>query len=428
MTSPASHPTPFPPTRKEIWAWCFYDFGNSAFTTIIVTVAYSVYFTQVVAQGQSPEALWGRGYALSMILGGLLSPVLGALADYSATRKLQLILFTVLTLIPTTLMVTVRPGDVLLGIGLFVLANLSYNTALALYDSFLKDLADSSNMGRISGYGWSFGYIGGLLSLLAVYPFIQGGYAGEDPWVYRLSFPITALFYLVFSIPAFLYLKERRSKPPADRRISYWSVGFRRVGRTFHELRRFRELSKYFISFLIYSDGIHTIIVFAAIFATKVLEFTPADLILYFTVMQLSSAAGAYLFGFVTDRIGPKRTILITLVVWIAIIGWTYFVRSKAEFYLIGLTAGLSLGSSQSASRTLLGLLTPVRRSGEFFGFFSLTGKVAATIGPLLFGEIAARTGDLRLAVLSIGLFFIAGFLGLLTVNEKEGIEAARSS
>lgn len=425
MPASPSHTTISPATRKEIWAWCFYDFANSSFTTIIVTVAYSVYFTEVVARGHSPEAWWGRGYALSMILGGFLSPVLGALADYSATRKLQLILFTVLTLIPTVLMVTVGPGDIFLGIFLFVIANLSYNSALAFYDSFLKDLAESSNMGRISGYGWSFGYIGGLVSLLVVYPFLRGGYAGEDPWFYRLSFPITALFYLVFSIPAFLYLKERRAEPPDDRRISYWSVGIKRVGRTFHELRRFKELCKYFVSFLIYSDGIHTVIVFAAIFATRVLEFTPADLILYFTVMQLSSAAGAYAFGFVTDRIGSKRTILITLAIWIVIVGWAFFVRSKAEFYWIGLTAGLSLGSSQSASRTLLALFTPRRRSAEFFGFFSLTGKVAATLGPLVFGEIAALTGDLRLAVLSIGLFFIVGFGGLLTVDEKAGIEAA---
>ena len=213
-----------PVTRKEIWAWCLYDFSNSAYTTVIVTVAYSVYFTEVVAKGHNPEAWWGRGYALSMILGGLLSPFLGALADYSASRKRFLIFFTVMTLIPTTLLVVVRQGDILMGIGLFVVANLSYNSALSFYDSFLKDLSDSSNIGRISGYGWALGYIGGLLALLAVYPFIQGGFSPENNLAYRLSFPMAAKMAtktMIVWIPSLYITKAMKYlRSSLNRRIS----------------------------------------------------------------------------------------------------------------------------------------------------------------------------------------------------------------
>ena len=411
--------------KKEILAWCLYDFANSSFTTVIVTVAYSVYFTQVVAQGHSPEAWWGRGYALSMILIGVISPVLGALADYSGTKKRTLIGFTFLSVFATLLLVLVREGDIWLGLILFGLANIGYNGGLTFYDAFLKEISHNENMGRISGYGWSLGYIGGLFSLLLVYPFIQGGLGAENLFRYRLSFPVTAVFFLIFSIPAFLYLKERAATPTAISLKSYWAIGFRRVGGTFREMRRFIELFKYFLAFLIYNDGINTVIVFSAIFAAGVLGFTPRDLIIYFIVMQVTAALGAYGFGFVTDWIGAKRTIAITLVVWIGLIVWAFLVSTKAEFYALGLIAGAALGSNQSASRTLLGLFAPRAKIAEFFGFFSLTGKLAATIGPLVYGEIATATGSQRWAVLSIGVFFVIGLILLQWVDEQKGIDAA---
>lgn len=416
---------PIPPvTRKEIGVWCLYDFANSAFTTIIVTVAYSVYFTEVVAKGQDPEAWWGRGYALSMILAGALSPVLGAVADYTRRRKFFLILLTLLTVFPTALLVFVKEGNIGLGLGLFIWANLCYGGALAFYDSFLKDISNSSNIGRISGGGWALGYIGGLFSLLVVYPFVSGGLGPENQFAYRMSFPLTALFFLIFSFPTFLYLKERGAPSEFNRGVSLWSVGFRRIGHTLREIRRFKELVKFFLAFLIYGDGIHTVFVFAAIFATRVLNFSPRDLLLFFIVMQVSSALGAFFFGFVTDRIGPKRTILVTLIIWMSVVLWGYVVQTSFEFYLIGLLAGLAMGSCQSASRTLLGLFTPEGRSGEFFGFFAMTGKLAAVFGPLLYGEIAVYAGN-RIALLSIGGFFLVGFCLLLLVREKEGIRAA---
>ena len=348
--------------RKEIWAWYLYDFANSSFSTIIVTVAYSIYFTQVVARDQTPEAWWGWGYGLSMLAIGLVSPVLGALADFSGTKKKYLIVFTVLSVLATALLVLVERGDVWLGIGLFAVANIGFNGGLTFYNAYLKELSTVDNMGRISGLGFAVGYIGGLVSLLLVYPLIQGGFVPENLFYFRLSFPVTAAFFLIFSIPAFLYLKDSRKEHQVIRGWAYCSLGFRRVLATFHEVRRFKELRKYFIAYLIYIDGINTIIVFAGIFAVGVLGFSPQELIVFFIVMQLSSMAGAYAFGIITDRMGARRTILLTLVIWLGIILWAFYVQSKAEFYGLGLVAGVALGSNQSASRTLLGQFAPKKK------------------------------------------------------------------
>jgi MFS transporter, UMF1 family len=411
--------------KKEIWAWCWYDFANSAFSTIIVTVAYSIYFAQVVAKGHNAESWWGWGYGLSMLAIGLVSPVLGALADYSGTKKRYLILFTLLSVLATGMLVVVSEGDVWLGILLFGLANIGFNGGLTFYNAFLKDLSRSDNMGRISGYGFALGYIGGLVSLLLVFPLIKGGFDPDNLLRYRLSFPVTAVFFLVFSIPAFIYLKEERTAALRLTLAAAFRTGFQRVWATFHEIRKFRELFKFFVAYLIYIDGINTVIVFSAIFAGGVLGFSPQELVIYFIIMQITSAGGAYVFGFITDRIGAKKTILITLLMWIALIIWAFIVGSKAEFYALGLIAGVALGANQSASRTLLGLFAPRIKVTEFFGFFSLTGKLAAVFGPIVYGEIASRSGNQRLAVLSIGAFFLVGLFLLLTVRQEAGIAAA---
>ena len=413
--------------KREIWAWCWYDFANSAFSTVIVTVAYSVYFAQVVAKGHNAEAWWGWGYGLSMLFIGIVSPVLGAMADFSGTKKRYLALFTVLSVLATALLLFVSEGDVWTGIILFAVANIGFNGGLTFYNAFLKDLSRSENMGRISGYGFALGYVGGLASLIIVYPMIKGGFDPGNLMLFRLSYPVTAVFFLVFSIPAFVWLREDRVASgitPGN----YIRTGFARVWRTFHEIRKFRELFKFFVAYLIYIDGINTVIVFSAIFAAGVLGFTPQELVVYFIVMQVTSAAGAYVFGHITDRIGAKPTIMITLVMWIALIVWAFFVSSKAEFYALGLIAGVALGSNQSASRTLLGLFAPRSKVTEFFGFFALTGKLAATVGPPVYGIIASVTGNQRWAVLSIGAFYLVGLLVLTAVRPEAGMAAAEAA
>jgi UMF1 family MFS transporter len=436
LSSPPAHSEPVsaraePVSARERFAWCLFDFANSSFTTVIVTVAYGVYFIQVVASGNSRygagEALWGAAYGVSMILVAFLSPILGAMADQQAAKKQYLAAVTGLCIVCTAGLYFVQAGDVLLGLVLFALANIGFELGYTFYNAFLVELADREEMGRLSGAGWGLGYIGGLFSLALAYPFVKDGLAPENLESYRRSFLATALFFLIASIPTFLYLKERAQPEPGPPGVRFWRVGIARVGRTFRAIRRYRELVIYLVANLIYTDGINTVVVFSGIFAAQVLGFSPGDLIIYFLITQLSAGAGAYGFGILTDRIGAKRVIAMSLWVWIGIVVWAFAVRSPAEFYMIGLVAGAALGANQAASRTLLGLFTPVGQQAEFFGFFSLSGKLAAMLGPILYGQIVLWSGSQRWAVLSLAAFFLIGWLVLRLVNEQAGIVAAQS-
>jgi len=321
----------------------------------------------------------------------------------------------------TSALFFIERGDVVAGIALFSISNIGFNGGMHFYNSFLIDISTKKNIGRISGYGWALGYVGGLVSLALVYPLIKGGLGDGNLALYRLSFPVTGAFFLVASIPSFIYLRER----DGGRKGAGIKDGLRRLSATFHEMKRFRELVKYFFCYLVYTDAVNTVIVFSAVFATKVLGFTPSELVIYFLITQVTAAGGALVFGPVTDRLGARGTISITLVIWTGVAVAACLVRTKAEFYMIGLAAGAVLGANQSASRAMLGLFTPHGRNAEFFGFFSLVGKFAAVAGPVLYGEVAARTGSHRPAVLMLGAFFIAGLVGLQFVNEKEGVRAA---
>ncbi len=423
-----------PVTSREALAWCLFDFANSSFTTVITTVAFSVYFVKVVAAGPDGggqpssgggEALWGWGYALSMILVALLSPILGAMADHHAAKKRFLAAVTGLCIVCTAALYFVRAGDIALGLILFGLANVGFELGYTFYNAFLVELADRRDMGRLSGYGWALGYAGGLMALVLAYPFVKGGLAPENLDSYRQSFVMTAGFFLIASLPTFLYLRERAMPQPLPPGIGRWVVGFTRLARTLREIRRYRQLFVYLIAFLVYTDGINTVVIFSGIFAAQVLGFTPGDLIVYFLITQVTAGAGSYGFGILTDRVGAKRVIGITLGLWVGIVLWAYGVSTAAEFYAIGLVAGAALGANQATSRALLGLFTPVGRQAEFFGFFSVSGKFAAVLGPILYGQIVLWTGSQRWAVLSLAMFFLAGWAILWMVDEEAGLAAA---
>ncbi|WP_447978897.1 MFS transporter [Candidatus Nitrospira bockiana] len=421
-----------PVGSREIWAWCLYDFANSSFTTLIVTVAYSVYFVQVVArpfsegaEGGTPERLWFWGYAASMLVVAVLSPVLGAIADARALKRRFLIASTLICILCTALLALVKEGDVLAGLVFFGIANVAFDLGFLFCSAFLVELATPANVGRISGYGWGLGYLGGLLSLALAYPFIKGGFAEENLTLYRLSFTMTAGFFLVAALPTFLWLKERARPQPGAAGASVWREAFERLASTARHVGRYRDLVVYFAAYLIYTDAINTVIVASGIFANKVLDFSPGDLIIYFLITQVTAGAGAVGFGVLADRIGAKHTITITLALWIAVSVVATVVQTHAQFYVIGLVAGAALGANQSSSRMLLAQFTPVGRQGEFFGFFSVTGKFAAIIGPVVYGEVTAWTGSQRWAVLSMAVFFALGLLIFQFVDERRGMIAA---
>jgi len=411
--------------RGKILAWTFFDFANTAFSVIIVTVIYSRYFTNHIAGGQ--RWLWGLAVSISMICAAALSPPLGAVADFSRNRKRFLLFFTAASVCCTALLFFVQEGMVIAGILLFVIANIGFEGGLVFYDAFLPGITGRNSYGRVSGYGFAMGYLGALAILLLVQLMLP---PAEDPSYLvhvRLSFVMAAGFFLIFSLPLFLFVHE----PPLSRErpASLLRAGFDRAGHTFHALfieRRYPSIARFLIAFFIYNDGILTVIAFAAIFAETVLRMSDTAIIAFFAIVQTSAVLGSLVFGIITDKIGAKRTITITLVLWIGIVVAAYFVDSIPFFYGVALCAGVAIGSSQSASRSLMALLTPKEHAAEFFGFYDgLCGKASAVIGPLTYGVIADLTNE-RLAALAIGLFFVAGLLILQRVEEPDrGISSA---
>ncbi|MCK4655282.1 MAG: MFS transporter [Candidatus Cloacimonetes bacterium] len=404
--------------NKNITGWLMYDFANSSFTTIIVTVIYSVYFKNVVVnQGEVGTALWGRAVSISMLMVAITAPIFGAVADFSRAKKKFLFYMTYLTVIFTALLYFVKAGNIFTGMLFFIIANFGFNSGNVFYNALLPDIVHRKDIGKVSGWGWSVGYIGGLIALLLILPLVH------NKWI-RLVFPAVAFFFGFFAIPTFLLLKEIK-KP--SKRTNYFKTAFGRIRTSIRNIRHFKELVKYIISYLVYNDGIIIVISFAAIYGATRFGMNEKQLITYFIIANLTSMIGAFVFGYILDKIGAKRTISITLLIWIGVVVWAFLCNNVNEFYLVGMLAGIAIGSSQSSSRSMLVLLTPQDKMAEFFGFYSVTGRLASIMGPLIYGEISRITGNQRWAILSIVLFFIVGAVLLQTVNETKGKKIALS-
>jgi len=397
---------------KNIFGWLMYDFANSSFTTIIVTVVYSLYFKEVVVnQEELGTALWGRAVSISMLLVAISAPIFGAVADYSRAKKRFLFYTTYLTVIFTALLYFVKAGNIFTGMLFFIIANFGFNSGMVFYNSLLPEIAGRNDLGKVSGWGWALGYVGGLLSLFLVLPLVNNN-------LVNLAFPAVALFFGLFALFTFFLLKEIK-KP--SKRTNYFKTALQRIITTAKNIRKFKELLKFICSYLFYNDGIVVVISFAAIYGATRFGMTLKQLIPYFIIVNLTSMVGAFIFGYILDKIGAKKTITITLIIWVVVVFWAFWCRTITEFYCVGLLAGLAIGSSQSSSRTMLALLTPEEKMAEFFGFYAFTGKVASIFGPFIYGEVARITGSQRWAILSVLVFFLAGIIILQTVNENKG-------
>ncbi|MCK9309734.1 MAG: MFS transporter [Candidatus Cloacimonetes bacterium] len=402
--------------NRNILGWMFYDFANSAFTTIIVTVVYSVYFINSVVGGTAGygEMLWGRAIGISMTLVALTAPILGAVADYSRSKKKLLFLNCYLTVIFTALLYFVEPGHVFLGMLFFIIANFGFNSANVFYDAFLPEISSAKDIGKVSGFGWALGYVGGLLSLVVALVLVK--------YNVRYVFPAVAIHFFLFSLFTLFWLKEF-NRP--SRRSNYFRIAYQRIRFSLKNIAKQPQLLRYIISYFIYNDGITTVIVFASIYGIERFGMKTTDMIIYFILAQFTSILGSAAFGWFTDKFNVKLSLSISLIIWIAVVIWAYFCCSAREYYFVGLLAGLAIGSSQSNSRTMLSLLTPQNRQAEFFGFYTLTGRLSSIIGPILYGWIAHKTGDIRYSILSLILFFVVGWIVLQSVSLKDGISQA---
>ncbi|MGC9523077.1 MAG: MFS transporter [Anaerolineae bacterium] len=419
--------------RRKRWAWYFYDFGNSAYAAVVLLAVYSTYFQGQVVGGAEGSRLWGWSVAAAMFIVAAISPVLGAIADYSGAKKQFLMGFTALSCIFTAALFFVQEGDVVLGILFFVLAEIGYRGGQVFYDAILPEIADERDIGRISGIGWALGSGGGVLCLFIILPLIM---AFEGTFMVRLSFVITALYYAASAIPTFLLIDTKsapRALAPGD---TYLKVGVRRITSTIRAASDYREFLKFVASFVIYNSGVMMAMNFAAILGAVLFGMGQTDLILFVILVQITNVAGAFLFGQAVDRIGTKNAMLLSILMMVIAVALMFLAQTMAFFFFVGALAGFAMAGIQSISRTMVGVLSPAGRNAEFYGFFAVAGTISSVAGPAIFGATAYRmahwyqnahgmsgllaeqTGH-RAAVLAMGLALLLGMGVLVTVSQE---------
>lgn len=420
--------------RRERWAWYLYDFGNSAYAAVVLLAVYARYFQEGVVGGSQGTKLWGYAVGIAMLTVAVTAPVLGTIADFSGSKKRILFFYTALCVVFCALLFFVQKGDWFMGMLFFILAEVGYRSAQVFYNALLPEIASRDEMPKVSGNGWAIGSLGGIICLLIVLAAIM---LVDDPLVIRLSLVFTAVYFAVSTLPAFLWIKERAIPQQLPEGKTYLSLAFERLGNTFRAIRSFREFVKFMVAFLIYNDGILMVLDFGAILGGVLFGMEEQELIIFMILVQVTSIAGAYLFGLIANDFSGKRSLVVSLLLMIVPVIWLYFTRSKLAFYFIGGLAGFALTGVQSVSRTLVGMFSPPGKSAEFYGFFAVTGRTSSFIGPTIFGLLAAwaakqfeaqgqaaalaeQSGD-RLALFSIVAFLVVGLVLLLLVNEKKG-------
>ncbi len=431
--------TSAPSTRRERIAWYLYDFGNSAYASVVLLAVYSAYFQSQVVGGAEGSRLWGLAIAVAMIAVAVAAPILGAIADYSAAKKRFLFFFTTLAVLFTALLFFTEKGTIALAIVLFVLAEIGYRAAQVFYDALLPEIAAQEEMGRIAGIGWAIGSFGGIVILLIILPPIL--LTKSDVFVVRLSLVITALFFALAALPIFLWLKERAQGKALSPGENYLSIAFKQLSQTIRATRGFGEFLKFMLAFLIYNEAVIMALDFAGILGKLLFGLDQTGLILFFILVQATNVIGALAFGQLQDRIGGKRALTLAIWLMVACVGVLYFAQSQMHFFAIGVFVGVAMAGIQSVSRAMVATFSPPGKSGEFFGFFALTGRTSSFIGPAIFGWVAAEAtlwyqtqgqattlaeqSGHRLAILVIGVFLIAGWLLMMFVNERKAREAA---
>jgi len=398
--------------KRQIMSWCLFDFANSSYSAVVAAVIFPVYYaTQIVGnQNGLGDLWWGRAVSLSMAVVAITSPFMGGIADYGGIRKRLMLVYTALCIAMVASLSLLQKGMVLEGFFLIVLANMGMEGGLVFYNSFLPEIAEKERQGRVSAWGYAVGYAGSILSLLAAIPLVKTGHFGET-WL------MVAVFFALFSLPAFLCL-------PGDRTglkiIRAASQGFRCTWSTYKEIWAGKESRRFLLAYLVYEDGVNTVIVFSSIFAATTLGFKPQELIGLYLVVQITALIGAFLMARPIDSLGPKKVVTLSLLLWTSVSVIAFFISSKGHFWLLSCIAGLGLGTVQAATRAFFAQFIPSGHEAEYFGVYSMVGKSSAVAGPMIFGYISSTFGSQRPAILSIAVLFLTGLIIIQYVKGGE--------
>ena len=408
---------------REVWAWSMYDFANSGYTTVVITAVFGAYFVGVISNNEAWATFaWTAALSISYAFILVTGSLVGAWADAHAAKKKLLLFSTIGCVIFTALLSVVSPGQVALALTLIVLSNYFFGTGENLIAAFLPELADSGAMGRVSGWGWAFGYLGGLVALgiCLAYIMTSGKPATQSVPVTML---ITAAFFALAATPTFLFLRERAVPQPTLE--NPWA----RVRQTLRDSRKYQDLRRFLVCILFYQAGITAVISLAAIYADQAMKFTMEQTIVLILVVNVTAAAGAFGFGYVQDAIGHVRAVAITLVGWIVMVCIAGFSHDVMSFWIAANLAGLCMGSSQAAGRAIVGYLAPPSRLAEFFGLWGLAVKAASIFGPLTYGVVTWMfAGNHRLGIFATGIYFVIGLLVLKGIDVERGRRHALNS
>ena len=423
MAIPSPAPSALNPgvARREVWAWAMYDFANSGYTTVVLTAVFNAYFVSAVA-GNEPWATfaWTAALSVSYALVMVAGPIVGAWADAHAAKRRMLLVSTTICVLGTAGLAWAGPGDVAWAVTFIIVSNFAYAIGENLCAAFLPELARPEALGKVSGWGWSLGYFGGILALAVSLAWVmtaasRGSTTGAAVGGTML---ITAAIFALAALPTFLFLRERAS----PQGVSGGSAAFARLMETARHARQYRDLMLIFITGACYQAGVATVIALAAIYAEQVMGFKTQDTIMLILVVNITAAIGAFGFGYAQDRIGKVTALRITIVGWVAMTVVAFFSTNAATFWVAANLAGLCMGSSQSAGRAIVAYLSPQGRSAEFFGLWGVAIRLAAILGPLTYGAVTWATGgNHRLAILLTGAFFVAALVVLAFVNEQRG-------
>ena len=428
--------------KKIINSWAMYDWANSAFATTIMAAVLPIYYSAIASPAISKTqatSYWGYTNSLALLLIALLSPILGAMADFRGHKKRYLTIFALVGITGTSLMFFLTTGDWLLASVLFIIGNIGFAGANIFYDSLLPHIAKKNDIDQISTRGYAMGYLGGgiLLAInlgMIMLPEFAPGLIGDmDPGDFtalmtRISLASVGVWWLLFTIPLWKNIKE----PPrqifkGELDANPIRAGFSRLAETFKEVRKFGELFKFLIAFWLYNDGIGTIIKMATIYGNEI-GIGQTDLIGALLMVQFVGIPFSFAFGWLAKKIGAKNSIFLSLGVYTLISIGGYFMSNAVHFWLLGFAVALVQGGSQALSRSLYGRMVPKAQSAEFFSFYSVSGKFAGIFGPFLFGLVSQLFGNSRLGIVSLIVFFISGSLLLTRVDEEKGIRVAQEA
>jgi len=437
--------------KRTIFSWSIYDFANQPFTTIILTFIYSTFFVDFIAlDSSSGSIMWGRAVSISSICIAILSPIMGAVADSGGYRKIFLIFWTWVCVVFSYLLYYPLQGDIFYSLLFFVIANIGFEMGGVFLNAYLPAIAPKDKIGRISGYGWSFGYVGGLIALCISFIFfvqpenpinpLTGELLNKSSGEHiRIINVLIAVWLFIFSIPTFLFVKSKEK----SKKISFAIIknSFKSLKNTFAKIKIYKETIRFLIARLIYNDALITIFAFGGIYAKEVFSFTFNEIFLFGIILNVTAGIGAFLMGFLDDELGGKQTIQISNYGFIVACSLAIFsptvnelaifktvgIHGRTIFWLSGVLIGIFSGPNQAASRSLMSRLTPLDKKNEFFGFYAFSGKATAFLGPFLFSIVVSFTDSLRYGLSVVLVLFIVGIYFLSLVDEEKGIKSAHN-